>query len=82
MTNMSTARESAEQMLAELAAAGKLGEVRIVDDAIVETETDWYFPYDAVAYIERGDISAALAGNIPIRVTKSDGQISLSPPPR
>ncbi|MET9489949.1 YrhB domain-containing protein [Nocardia sp. NPDC006630] len=79
---MSTARESAEQMLAELAAAGKLGEVRIVDDAIVETETDWYFPYDAVAYIERGDISAALAGNIPIRVTKSDGQISLSPPPR
>ncbi|MCU1647064.1 MAG: hypothetical protein JWN03_7339 [Nocardia sp.] len=82
MTSMTTARESAEQKLAELAAANELGEVRIVDDAIVETETDWYFPYDAVAFIERGDISAALAGNIPIRVTKSDGQISLSLPPR
>ncbi|WP_330182199.1 YrhB family protein [Nocardia sp. NBC_01503] len=76
-----TARELAERKLAELAAANELGAVRIVDDAIVETDSDWYFPYDAIAYLEQGEISAALAGNIPIRVEKSSGETSLELPP-
>ncbi|MFF2556921.1 YrhB domain-containing protein [Nocardia sp. NPDC058058] len=78
---LEAARALAERKLAELAAGNALGEVRIVDNAIVETDSDWYFPYDAVAFLDRGEISAALAGNVPVRVEKSSGEVSLASPP-
>jgi hypothetical protein len=73
------ARLRAQNAINGLAEAGQLGELTIVDDAIVETESAWYFPYDSVAFILRRDISAALAGNIPVKVSR-DGTIAYEEP--
>ncbi|MCV7123221.1 YrhB domain-containing protein [Mycobacterium lacus] len=48
----------------------------IVDSAIVETEEAWYFPYDAVAFVVDGDISAALAGNVPVKVPRDGSALT------
>lgn len=52
----------------------------IVDSAIVETEEAWYFPYDAVAFIAHGDICAALAGNVPVRVPRDGSAFTYEAP--
>ncbi|MHA7648703.1 hypothetical protein ACX9NE_00940 [Mycobacterium sp. ML4] len=45
----SQARCQAEKLIYEMARREHLGEVMIVDSEIVETDSAWYFPYDAVA---------------------------------
>jgi hypothetical protein len=58
----------------------RLGDVMIVDDAIVETDTAWYFPYDATAFVLQGSVSAALAGNVPVKVPRDGTAISFENP--
>jgi len=43
----------------------------IVESAILETESGWYFPYQTEKYIETRDIEYSVVGNWPIYVTKS-----------
>lgn len=52
----------------------------IVDAGIVETQEAWYFPYDAVAFVVHGDISAALAGNVPAKVPRDGSPLSCESP--
>nr|WP_280178391.1 YrhB domain-containing protein [Mycobacterium attenuatum] len=63
-----------------LAEAERPGELMIVDSAIVETEEAWHFPYEAVAFVVHGDISAALAGNVPVKVPRDGSPITYEAP--
>ncbi|WP_425294059.1 YrhB domain-containing protein [Mycobacterium attenuatum] len=63
-----------------MAEAERPGELMIVDSAIVETEEAWHFPYEAVAFVVHGDISAALAGNVPVKVPRDGSPITYEAP--
>jgi hypothetical protein len=76
------ARIRATDSISKLAAKEQLGDLMIVEAAIVETEEAWYFPYDAIAFVLHGNISAALAGNVPVRVPKDGSAITFEAPPR
>lgn len=71
----------AAELLAEMITKDHLGDVIFVESAIRETKTAWYFPYDGRTYITQGDISSALAGNIPIKVPRDGGDVSFENPP-
>ncbi|MBW2365555.1 MAG: hypothetical protein JRF25_10950 [Deltaproteobacteria bacterium] len=47
----------------------------ILDDQTQEHDFGWVFFYTTREYIEKGDFSAALAGNAPLIIDKSGGQI-------
>jgi hypothetical protein len=68
------ARGMAADAISALAQENELGDLVIIDDAVMETESAWYFPYDSAAFVEEGEISAALAGNLPAMVSK-DGAV-------
>lgn len=74
------ARSIAEEKIAAMF-RGEPFEIIVVDDAVVDTDDAWYFPYNGRDYLERGLLRDALAGNIPIRVAKDDGSTSLTMPP-
>lgn len=74
------ARERALEAIAALADRVGLTELVIVDDGVVETEVAWYFPYDSAAYVERGEVSAALAGNLPVMVRKDGSEVTFTSP--
>ncbi|SOJ55787.1 hypothetical protein MSIMFB_03266 [Mycobacterium simulans] len=74
------ARRRAIHTIRELAEKGRLSDLMIVDMAIVETQEAWYFPYDAVAFVLNGDISAALAGNVPVKVPKDGSALTYEAP--
>lgn len=74
------ARMRAMDAIRRLAKEQNLGDLMIVDDAIVETKLAWYFPYDAADFIRQGDISAALAGNIPVKVPRDGSAITYEEP--
>jgi Immunity protein 35 len=46
-------------------------EVEIVINKCEEIDEGWAFGYNSRAFLERGDISSALAGNGPVIVPKS-----------
>ncbi|POX88610.1 hypothetical protein C3477_10245 [Mycobacterium kansasii] len=75
-----TARMRAVEAIDKLAENERLGELMIGDSAIVETKEAWYFPYDAVAFVVHGDISAALAGNVPVRVPRDGSALTYEAP--
>lgn len=70
------ARIRAIDAITKLAAKERLGDLMIVDSAIMETVEAWYFPYDAVAFLLHGNISAALAGNVPVKVPKNGSAVT------
>ncbi|MBA2784634.1 YrhB domain-containing protein [Mycobacterium canetti] len=74
------ARIRATDAISKLAEKERLGDLMIVDAAIVETEEAWYFPYDAVAFVVHGDISAALAGNVPVKVPRDGSALTYEAP--
>jgi len=76
------ARARAADAISNLAVKERLGDLMIVDEAIVETHEAWYFPYDSVAYVIHGDLSAALAGNVPARVPRDGGAPTFEAPPQ
>lgn len=77
---LSEARLLAMAAIAKMAEEQRLGELMIIDDAVVETDRAWYFPYDSTAYALRGEISSALAGNLPVKVARDGGRISYEVP--
>jgi hypothetical protein len=76
----SEARARAWDAIAHMAEEQRLGDLMIVDEAIVETDAAWYFPYDATAFVKDGRISAALAGNLPVKVLRDGTAISYETP--
>ena len=74
------ARQLATRVLQKLAAEQNLGDLMIIDDAIVETDTAWYFPYDAAAFLLRGEVSSALAGNLPVKVSRDGAAVTYEAP--
>ena len=74
------ARIRAADAISKLAVKEQLGDLMIVEAAIVETEEAWYFPYDAVAFVVHGNISAALAGNVPVRVPRDGSALTFEAP--
>ncbi|WP_156920413.1 YrhB domain-containing protein [Segniliparus rugosus] len=72
------ARARAESALADM---GIGVEVSILDNSVLETETAWYFPYNSTEYIAHGTVSAALAGNLPVKVPKDGTAIGYDLPP-
>ena len=82
MTQMDIGLARAQALIAikKLAEEQNLGELIIVDDGIIETPGAWYFPYDSAAFILRGEISSALAGNIPVRVARDGSGLRFEGP--
>ncbi|VBA44289.1 hypothetical protein LAUMK136_05553 [Mycobacterium attenuatum] len=78
--DLKSARMRAVEAINTLAEAERPGELMIVDSAIVETEEAWHFPYEAVAFVVHGDISAALAGNVPVKVPRDGSPITYEAP--
>jgi hypothetical protein len=76
----SDARSLALAAIRKMAEEQRLGELMIIDDGVVETDRAWYFPYDSTAFALRGEISFALAGNLPVRVDREGGQITYQEP--
>ncbi|SIL39056.1 Uncharacterised protein [Mycobacteroides abscessus subsp. abscessus] len=75
------ARAEAESVLRSLAEKESLDDLKIVEGSVTETEEAWYFPYNSVRYLMYGDISAALAGNLPIKVPKNGSPVTYELPP-
>jgi len=64
----------------EMASEHGLGRLVILDQFVVETPEAWYFPYDSEAFVVRGEVSAALAGNLPVRVAKDGASVRFEQP--
>lgn len=78
--SFSEARQVAVKAIEKLAHEEHLGDLMIIDEAVVETDSAWYFPYDSTAFTLHGNISAALAGNLPARVAKDDASVTFAVP--
>jgi hypothetical protein len=76
----SDARSRAMAAVTRMAEEQRLGDIMILDEYVVETDLAWYFPNDSVASVLRGDISSALAGNLPVRVSRDGTQITYEEP--
>ncbi|WP_078323883.1 hypothetical protein [Mycobacteroides salmoniphilum] len=74
-------RADAHRIAVEFINLDGLGDVTIVDNAVVEADDAWYFPYDGTDYLVNGNISAALAGNLPIKVLKDGTLVGYERPP-
>ncbi|MCV7200135.1 hypothetical protein [Mycobacterium angelicum] len=68
-TAFEAARRRAAGAINELAEKERLGDLMIIDAGITETHEARYFPYKAIAFFTHGDISAALAGNVSVKVS-------------
>jgi hypothetical protein len=78
--DLGAARTQALVAIARLAEEQGLGELLIVEDCILETPDAWYFPYDSAGFILGGDVSSALAGNIPVRVARDGSGLRFEEP--
>lgn len=74
------ARALAIAALQAMAEESELYELVILDEFTLETPDAWYFPYDSEAYVTDGQLTAALAGNVPIRVAKDGSGLSFEAP--
>lgn len=50
-------------------------EFRILDASDLELQEGWIFSYQSADSLDTGDISKALAGNVPMFVARNDGEI-------
>lgn len=50
-------------------------EFRILEASVAEFREGWIFGYQSAAFLETGNLSQALAGNIPMFVARTDGEI-------
>ena len=66
----SEARSEAEAVLTKLAARQSFRKLSIVDEAAVETDLAFTFLETPYAFTRDGDVSAALAANLPIKVPR------------
>jgi hypothetical protein len=82
MITFDQARALACDALSTFSSKESLGDVIIVEEEIIETEFAWYFPYDGRTFVLDGDMSSALAGNVPIKVGRDDGAVSFEVPPQ
>jgi hypothetical protein len=82
MTDMDLASAQIQALaaIARLAEEQGLGELVLVEDCIVETPDAWYFSYDSADFILGGDVSSALAGNIPVRVARDQTGVRFEEP--
>lgn len=78
--DFAAARTEALGAIERLAAEQSLGELILIEDRIIETADAWYFPYDSAAFVLRGEISSALAGNIPVRVARDGSGVRFEEP--
>jgi Immunity protein 35 len=78
---LSEAQKLAMDALKRLAEEQALGDLMIIEEAIVETDAAWYFPYDATAFVLHGNISSALAGNLPVKVSRDGTVLTYEMPP-
>ena len=80
MISYEQAHQKALDRVAQIATQSTF-EIVILESHIRETDAAWYFPYDGRDYVENGNFLAALAGNHPVRVAKTDGAVTLESPP-
>lgn len=78
--DLGAARAQAHAAITRLAEEQGLGELIIVDEGTIETPDAWYFPYDSAAFVLRGEMSSALAGNIPVRVARDGSGVRFEEP--
>jgi len=78
--DLAAAQTQALEAIERLASEQNLGELILIEDRIVETPDAWYFPYDSAAFVLRGEISSALAGNIPVRVARDGSGVRFEEP--
>jgi hypothetical protein len=50
-------------------------ELMLIEESTMERDFGWVFFYDSKDHIETGDFSHAIAGNVPIVLTRSDGAL-------
>lgn len=55
-------------------------DIVVLDSHVVESLEAWFFPWNGRRWVEDRDFSAAYAGNIPVRVAKSDGTATFTMP--
>jgi hypothetical protein len=75
------ARKLAKAALERLSKEQDLGDLLIIDDAVIEAAHAWYFPYDAAAFILQGNVSSALAGNLPVKVSRDGAEVTYEASP-
>jgi hypothetical protein len=52
--------------------------LEIIDEDTIEKEWGWIFYYDSAAHLRSGDIKDAIAGNAPIFVNRSTGELVIT----
>jgi hypothetical protein len=52
--------------------------LEIIDEATIEKEWGWVFFYDSAAHLRSGDLRDAIAGNAPIFVNRSTGELVIT----
>ncbi len=73
MLTFQQARKIAEDKVKSMRSTEKLV---IADDDTIERPYAWIFCYTSSLFIETGDILNALAGNAPLFISKTDGEVS------
>jgi hypothetical protein len=76
MISFLAARETAESFIDVEMRSRFPHDILIVEAAIEDRGDVWVFPYDGRGYVERGDLSEAMAGNLPIIVNKETGVVA------
>jgi hypothetical protein len=74
MLTQSEARERALAFVSRLADQ-QTGDLKLIDEATIETENVWVFSYNSARYVETRDPVHALAGNAPLIVVKQSGEV-------
>jgi hypothetical protein len=79
--SLDEARKLAKAALERLSKEQGLGDLLIIDDAVIAAPHAWYFPYDSAAFILQGNISSALAGNLPVKVSRDGTELTYEASP-
>lgn len=77
MVTKKQASEVAERYLRELGTNVGL-ELVLLSEFTLEGAWGWMFFYDSRAFVEAGILSAALAGNAPVIVSRGDGSLHVT----
>ena len=77
MVSEEQAHRLAERHLRELEPSVGL-ELVLLPESTIEGAWGWMFFYDSRAHAEQGNLSAALAGNAPIIVSREDGSLHVT----
>ena len=78
---MITFEEARKRVIVEISKADPYSPdmvLEVIDDATIEKEWGWVFFYDSAAHLRSGDIRDAIAGNAPIIVDRSTGELVIT----